>query len=139
MSNDDLLDSLYTDVMSTDLGDIYIPGLADLYHSGNSVAVTLEAMINLEIRQYLKGQGPPTQSMILEETIRLGSELSPKSQKSISHNIIKLIELGHVTYREGAAPDEAKKSRRGRGGKSTPWHTVYVRNLVSQALADLVK
>lgn len=95
-------------------------------------AFTLQAMANLEVRMFTKGGPPPTQETIMQEAIRLGATLSPKSIQQISRNIHKLIEDGHVIY----VADEEERPERGRGGPTSPWRTQYIYPLVKNLLRN---
>jgi len=116
-------------IISTELGDIFVPGWAAMLRQNKNRALTLRAMINLEIKQYLYGHAAPTQLAILEESIRIGADLSPTSQKSTSGHIKHLIDDEHVVYRTAY-----KSPERGRGGPTSPWMTRYVSSMLANFL-----
>jgi len=110
------------DIMETSLGKIHVPGFDQMKDELPNKALCLQAMANLEIAAALYGKNQPTQKMILREMIRLGSNLSPTSQKVVNENIHRLKDDGHVVYKEGYEPNRDG----GRGGPTSPWRTRYV-------------
>ncbi len=114
------------DVVGTKIGDIRIPGLGEMRRLHMTRAIVLQAMVELEVEAIL-GEGEyPTQISILERSIKLGSGLSPKSQKAVNVHIMNLMQDDYVVYR---TPGH-KRVR----GKSSPWRPSCVSRMLKNNL-----
>lgn len=132
MSNEfEIEDDWLTIQVSNRRYKFHVPGLSDMASRKRkrNRALTLIAMIILEIEFFNGETGTPTQDAILKKIIALGGTLSPTSISMVNRNIYHLIDDNHVLLRE-----DHKRPDRGRGGPAWPWYTRYTGRAVKESM-----